>query len=73
MHILSKKKAEGLSEALYKELSSTGIKVVLIEPQDFKTEFTANRKNIKTENNSGEFQRSLNVIEHDEQNRSAHI
>jgi len=64
----SKFAVEGLSEALYKELSSTGIKVVLIEPGDFKTEFTANRKNIKTEHNADDFQRSLNVIERDEQN-----
>ena len=64
----SKFAVEGLSEALYKELYSTAIKVVLIEPGDFKTEFTANRQNIKTENNPDDFQRSLNVIEHDEQN-----
>lgn len=64
----SKFAVEGFSEALYKELSSTGIKVVLIEPGDFKTEFTANRQNIKTENNADDFQRSLNVIEQDEQN-----
>ncbi len=64
----SKFAVEGFSEALYKELSSTGIKVVLIEPGDFKTEFTANRQNIKTENSADDFQRSLNVIEHDEQN-----
>lgn len=64
----SKFAVEGLSEALYKELSSTDLKVVLIEPGDFKTGFTANRQNIKTENNADDFQRSLDVIEHDEQN-----
>ncbi|MBF0200658.1 MAG: SDR family NAD(P)-dependent oxidoreductase [Desulfamplus sp.] len=64
----SKFAVEGLSEALYKELFSTVIKVVLIEPGDFKTEFTANRQNIMTEINADDFQRSLNVIEHDEQN-----
>ncbi|MBF0257498.1 MAG: SDR family NAD(P)-dependent oxidoreductase [Desulfamplus sp.] len=64
----SKFAVEGFSEALYKELFSTGIKVVLIEPGDFKTEFTANRQNIKTEKNKDDFQHALNVIEHDEQN-----
>ena len=64
----SKFAVEGLSEALYKELFSTDVNVVLIEPGDFKTEFTANRQNIKTENNADDFQRSLTVIEHDEQN-----
>ena len=64
----SKFAVEGFSEALYKELSSTDIKVVLIEPGDFKTEFTANRQNINTGNSADDFQRSLNVIERDEQN-----
>ncbi|MFA5904673.1 MAG: SDR family NAD(P)-dependent oxidoreductase [Desulfobacula sp.] len=64
----SKFAVEGLSEALWKELSPTAIKVVLIEPGDFKTEFGANRQIIKTEKNADVFQRSLNVIEHDEQN-----
>ncbi len=63
----SKFAVEGLSEALYKELSMSAIKVVLIEPGDFKTEFGANRQNIKTQHNADAFQRSLNVIEHDEQ------
>lgn len=64
----SKFAVEGLTEALYKELSMSAIKVVLIEPGDFKTEFTANRQNIKTEHNAVNFQRTMDVIEHDEQN-----
>jgi NADP-dependent 3-hydroxy acid dehydrogenase YdfG len=64
----SKFAVEGLSEALWKELSSTAIKVVLIEPGDFKTEFGSNRQIIKTQHNADDFQRSLNVIAHDEQN-----
>jgi NAD(P)-dependent dehydrogenase (short-subunit alcohol dehydrogenase family) len=64
----SKFAVEGLTEALYKELSMSAIKVVLIEPGDFKTEFGANRQIIKTKHNADHFQRSLNVIEHDEQN-----
>ncbi len=63
----SKFAVEGLSEALYKELSTTAIKVVMIEPGDFKTEFTANRQNIKKNDTADDFQRSLDVIEHDEQ------
>ena len=64
----SKFAVEGLTEALYKELSMSAIKAVLIEPGDFKTEFTANRQNIKTEHNADHFQRTMDVIEHDEQN-----
>ncbi|MCM2284387.1 MAG: SDR family oxidoreductase [Desulfobacula sp.] len=63
----SKFAVEGLTEALWKELSPTDIKVVLIEPGDFKTEFSSNRQIIKTEKNADAFQQSLNVIEHDEQ------
>jgi short-subunit dehydrogenase len=58
---------EGLSEALYKELSSSGIHVVLIEPGDFKTEFGANRQQIKPKNNADHFQQTMAVIERDEQ------
>lgn len=64
----SKFAVEGLSEALYKELSMSAIKVVLIEPGDFKTEFAANRQTIKTKNTADHFQRTMNVIAHDEQN-----
>lgn len=63
----SKFAVEGLSEALYKELYSTAINVVLVEPGDFKTEFTAHRQNIKTGDEANAFQRSLDVIERDEQ------
>ncbi len=64
----SKFAVEGLSEALYKELSLSAIKVVLIEPGDFKTEFAANRQNIKAKHNADNFQQTMNVIAHDEQN-----
>ncbi|MDZ7666484.1 MAG: SDR family NAD(P)-dependent oxidoreductase [Desulfotignum sp.] len=64
----SKFAVEGLSEALYKELSTSAIKVVLVEPGDFKTEFGANRQNITPENNADNFQRAMTVIERDEQN-----
>jgi NADP-dependent 3-hydroxy acid dehydrogenase YdfG len=64
----SKFAVEGLSEALYKELSLSAIKVVLIEPGDFKTEFAANRQNVKAKHNADNFQRTMDVIAHDEQN-----
>ncbi|MDT8380506.1 MAG: SDR family NAD(P)-dependent oxidoreductase [Desulfotignum sp.] len=63
----SKFAVEGLSEALYKELSLSAINVVLIEPGDFKTEFTANRQTIKTNHHAEQFQRTMTVIEKDEQ------
>jgi len=63
---------EGLSEALYGELRSQGIRVVLIEPGDFATAFTKNRKQIAkplTDTNyATDFQRTLSVIESDEMN-----
>jgi short-subunit dehydrogenase len=68
LYSASKFAVEGLSEALYKELSTSAINVVLIEPGDFKTEFCANRQHIKPENNADCFQRAMNVIECDEQN-----
>jgi short-subunit dehydrogenase len=64
----SKFAVEGLSEALYKELSLSAIHVVLIEPGDFKTEFTANRQTINTTHHADQFQRTMKVIENDEQN-----
>lgn len=64
----SKFAVEGLSEALYKELSMSAINVVLIEPGDFKTEFSVNRQTIKTNHHADQFQRTMTVIENDEQN-----
>ncbi len=63
----SKFAVEGLSEALYKELSMSAIKVVLVEPGDFKTEFAANRQTINTTHHADQFQRTMTVIENDEQ------
>lgn len=61
----SKFAVEGYSEALYKELYKTGIRVAMIEPGDFQTGFTAQRELIGEDEN---FKRSLAVIEHDENN-----
>jgi len=66
----SKFALEGLSEALSMEVKEFGIKVVLVEPGDFSTQFTANRK-IITRAYSGssyeaQFDRTLAIIEKDE-------
>lgn len=46
----SKYAVEGMSEALRIELEPLGIKVVIIRPGDFFTNFTTNRKRV---NNTG--------------------
>lgn len=63
----SKFAVEGLSEALYKELYGSGIDVVMIEPGDYKTAFTANRRIVETKRESDRLERAREVIEHDEQ------
>ncbi len=64
---------EGLTEALRMEVRSYGIRVVLIEPGDIKSAFTANRivSREAAQNDSPyreNFRRSLSVMEKDEQN-----
>ncbi len=70
LYSASKFAIEGLSEALYKELYSFGIRVVLIEPGDFRTEFTSNRKVVDyrrlDSEYSNEFKRVMEVIKTDE-------
>ncbi len=64
---------EGLMEAMRIELRPYGIRVVLIEPADFHTGFTEARRTIGAIEASPErdrFDRSLEVIEHDEVNGS---
>jgi len=64
---------EGLMEAMRIELRPFGIRVVLIEPADFHTGFTEARRTIEAMEGSPErdrFDRSLEVIEHDEVNGS---
>lgn len=70
----SKFAIEGFSEALALEIHSFGIRVCIVEPGDFRTEFTEHR-NISemTINNSDygdSFKRSLKVIENEEKNGS---
>ena len=66
----SKFAIEGLSEALRMELRQFNIKVVLINPGDFHTNNTANRRNFLANNADDpyaeQFQKSLAIIEKDE-------
>jgi short-subunit dehydrogenase len=68
----SKYAIEGLSEALRMELKNTGIKIVLINPGDFKTNFTDNRMTSVNQNTNSlykdQFNKTICVIEHDERN-----
>jgi NAD(P)-dependent dehydrogenase (short-subunit alcohol dehydrogenase family) len=66
----SKFAVEGLSESLRMELIPYTIKVVAIQPGDFFTGFTANRKPIETESTESpykaQFANTLSIIEKDE-------
>ena len=66
MYSASKFAIEGLTESLYKELHSTKIKIILVEPGDFKTRFTEKREIPKNANQSNAFQNTLHIIENDE-------
>ena len=66
----SKFAIEGFSEALAAEVKSFGIKVSLVEPGDFATNFTASRKNsaltAENEDYGDSFHRSISIIENEE-------
>ncbi|NLZ48260.1 MAG: SDR family oxidoreductase [Clostridiales bacterium] len=61
---------EGFSEALSKELKPFGIKVVILEPGDFKTDFTKNRRfsSLMSKNSAyyDDFIKTVSVFEYDE-------
>ena len=64
---------EGFSEALRMEVKQFGINVVVVNPGDFNTNNTANRKNYLAPNNEKsayktQFEKTLSVIENDENN-----
>lgn len=66
----SKYAIEGLSEALRMELKEFNIRVVVIEPGDFSTNFTANRKFVANATTTSaykqQFIKSITTIEKDE-------
>lgn len=66
----SKFALEGLTEALRIEVKPLGIHVSLVEPGDFKTDFTANRiRTSQSQTNptyAGRFERALGVMEREE-------
>ena len=68
----SKFAIEGLSESLRMEIKGFNIKVILINPGDFRTQNTINRKNILNTNHDNpyqdQFRKTLSIIEKDETN-----
>ncbi len=67
----SKFAVEGFSEALRMEVSTSNIEVIVINPGDFSTSNSANRRNYLAPHSEGDtyygqFQRTLAVIEKDE-------
>jgi short-subunit dehydrogenase len=68
VYCASKFAIEGFTESLYKELRPTNIRVVIVEPGDFKTEFTQRRNINKESIKSKNFNKVIEVIENDENN-----
>ncbi len=69
LYSASKFAVEGYCEALRLELKAFGIKVVVVEPGDFSTGFTASRKSVddaEAHRVYTSYARSLESIEHDE-------
>jgi short-subunit dehydrogenase len=70
MYSASKYAIEGYSQSLRMELRNTGVKVVLINPGDFKSDFTQNREKvpfpIKNEKLEKEFNMAVASMEKDE-------
>lgn len=68
----SKHAVEGLTEALRHEVRPFGVRVALICPGDYRTNTTANRRRPARDQSvyAAQFERTLQVIEHDEQSAS---
>ncbi|MBN1934032.1 MAG: SDR family oxidoreductase [Anaerolineae bacterium] len=68
MYSASKFAVEGVTEALRLEARPFGVRVVLVEPGDFATRFTANRRAIEPDAAyAANMRRAVAVMEHDEQ------
>ncbi|QQL49376.1 SDR family oxidoreductase [Mucilaginibacter ginkgonis] len=70
LYSASKFAIEGYSESLRMELQNTGVKVSVLNPGDFKTDFTGNREKVpftlKNEKLEGEFNAAVAAMEKDE-------
>jgi len=66
---------EGMSEALRMEVRQFGVHVIMIEPGDFRTGFTRNRRYVTASQEDsayrGSFERTIKVAEKDEQTGSS--
>jgi len=70
LYSASKFAIEGYSESLRMELRNTGVKVTVVNPGDFKTDFTGNREKapfpLKNESLKKEFEAAVAAMEKDE-------
>ena len=70
LYSASKFAIEGYSESLRMELKSAGVKVVVVNPGDFKTDFTASREKVpfplSNEKLNKEFDSAVAAMEKDE-------
>src|SRR5262249_4242583 len=71
LYSASKFAVEGMSEVLRMEVMPFGVRVVLVEPGDFRTGFTSQRRKPRAAEGSpyaGTFAKALATMEKDEQN-----
>jgi short-subunit dehydrogenase len=70
LYSASKFAVEGYSESLRMELKNTGVKVTVLNPGDFKTDFTGNREKapftLKNDKLKAEFETAVAAMEKDE-------
>lgn len=71
LYSASKFAVEGYCQALRLEVKTHNIRIVMVNPGDFATNFTSNRKIIRNTDSNviyPKFQETLSIIKHDEQN-----